>query len=139
MVGSNELIMKNILKYVVVAAVFVLASCTKNNETLVGEWHCTQTETGSDVYVDFNEDGSFSLYQKIGEGGYYLFCGTWDFDGSLLKGTYDDGTTWGSEYGVTFNGSKEVSLTAVNGSGEIVVYYKEPIPASVIENARWFD
>ena len=85
-----------------------------------------------DVYVSFG-DGTFDLYQKVGEGRYFLYDGTYTLTGNVLSGLYSDGTSWGSDYDISLE-TDSLVLTANNGSGEVSVYTREDIPAEVLGN-----
>lgn len=128
------------------AAVFLIIlcilsfSCKKENDGLdiTGNWHLVSSGELSmetvDVYVSFGE-GAFSLYQKIGEGSYYRYEGTYTLTGNVLGGSYSDGTLWGSDYDITLEQDR-LTMTARNGSGEVSVYTRKDIPAEVLENVR---
>lgn len=116
--------MKKIL-YILTAVVCLLTSCGEKElkfpEKLYGDWYCHSTaltSTEVHVYVTFLSD-SFILYQKIGEGGYRIYDGTYTLtpsasgDGSyVLTGEYSDGTSWGSEYIVESSSNNVMTLTA---------------------------
>ena len=97
----------------------------------------TKASVGSvtvSVYVDFAVDNSFTLYQKIGEGRYTKFEGTYalDKDAATLSGSYASGSAWGP-YSASRDGN---SLTLTTAGGKEVDTYKkvDAIPASVTEN-----
>lgn len=118
--------MKKIL-YILTAAVLMLTSCEKEvtfPEKLYGDWHCSTTlsndaTTGEpvkvDIYVNFTAEGYFSLYQKIGQGGYKIFSGRYSLSaaegGYILSGEYSDGTMWGATYTVTSTDMDTIMLT----------------------------
>lgn len=94
------------LAFILMAAM-LLFSCQKQqglkSSDIVGEWHHhSEYEDGSvaDVYVAFENGGSFRLYQLIGEGRYTFYSGTWFYEGGLLSGSYADGCAWASSYKV---------------------------------------
>lgn len=98
-------------------------------EKIVAEWHLTGVSGLSSipqVYVEFSQDLSFELYQKIGEGRFRRYEGTYQVDGSLLSGKYSDGEKWGSDYTVAFDG-ENMTLTAQNGSEEVCTYEKKAL------------
>lgn len=134
-------LMKRIL-YIVAAIVLVLATgCRKEEKKidykgrLTGEWHCTPAEIDADIYVSFDAEGSFDLYQQIGEGRHRHYSGVWAIEENTLSGTYSDGSAWGSSYTVEFKSDKEMSLTALNGSEEVMSYFREDIPAEIKEGS----
>ena len=109
-------------------------------ENLVGAWELSSVSTkatvGSEtvnVYVDFASSGSFSLYQKIGQGRYTKFDGTFSVsaDGKL-SGKYSGGASWGPYEGAV-SGS---TLTLTSAGGNEVDTYKKvaAIPDSVFSN-----
>ncbi|MBO7313058.1 MAG: lipocalin family protein [Alistipes sp.] len=130
--------------YMMVAALFALAitGCNKENDTpadnlatkVVGEWHCTPEEYDIDVYVSFTAEGTFDEYQRIGEGRYRHYTGTWAMNKSELSGVYADGTAWGSSYKVSFSG-EDMLLTSTNDTAETMTYVKEIIPDEVKHSA----
>ena len=86
-----------------------LASCTKtdkNLERLSGEWHWQgiEADVELDVYVVFQTDNTFELFQKIGEGAFRHYSGTFTFDGKTLTGVYSDKTPWRYSYEVLLDG-----------------------------------
>lgn len=124
-----------VLLFVALAALMV--GCSNENEgvkrsiDIVGGWHCTPEEFDADIYVDFIEDGSFDLYQRVGQGRSRHYAGTWTVERNILSGSYADGTPWGSSYSVAKLDDSSISLTAQNGSMEVMVYRKEAIPDNV--------
>ena len=76
----------------------------KTTVSVVGCWELTGVETKSakvgevvvDVYLDFAATGSYTIYQKIGEGWYTKFTGTYTVTDNQLSGSYSGNTkTWG--------------------------------------------
>ena len=138
--------MKKIL-YILTAAICLLTSCGEKDlkfpEKLYGDWYChstSLTSTDVEVYVTFN-GYSFVLYQKIGEGGYRIYNGTYTLtpstsgDGSyVLAGEYNDGTPWGSEYVVESSSNNVITLTA-GGVTETYTRVKTGIPEEVRNSA----
>ena len=126
------------------AAICLLTSCEKQlkvPEKLYGDWFCHSTSlTSTDVYVyvTFNAD-SFILYQKIGDGAYRVYNGTYTLtpgaDGLyILTGEYSDGTPWGAEYAVLSSSNDTMVLTA----GDVTETYTrvaDGIPADVKNSA----
>ena len=134
---------KNInLIMAVLCAALLFVGCGKEKDTpkvnnatkIVGEWHCAPDGYDVDVYVAFDADGSFEEYQRLGEGRYRHYAGTWSVDKSVLSGVYADGTEWGSTYTLSFEG-ETMTLTANNESAEAIVYTKTTIPAEVKDEA----
>ena len=96
---------------------------------IVAEWHLVSVSgmsSAPEVYVNFAQDLSFELYQKIGEGRYRKYLGTYTVTESLVSGVYSDGEKWGSDYQASFEGENLV-LTAQNGSEEVCTYEKKAL------------
>ena len=80
-------------KFLLMAAcVLALSACKKEGSdeptpaggSIVGAWELSSVATKAtvgdvqvNVYVEFGEDNSFTLYQKVGEGRYTKFDGTY--------------------------------------------------------------
>lgn len=136
--------MKTIFKIILALSVLAAAvSCgEKDNgpavsEKIVAEWHLVGVSgmtSVPQVYVDFSQDLTFELYQKIGEGRYRKYEGTYTVTGSLVSGQYSDGEKWGSDYKASFEGDNMV-LTAQNGSEEACTYEKKALSDTDKANA----
>ena len=105
-----------------------------NATKIVGEWHCAPEGYDVDVYVEFAATGEFDEYQRLGEGRYRHYEGTWSVEKSVLSGIYADGTEWGSTYTLSFE-DDTMTLMANNDSAEAILYTKTTIPAEVKEEA----
>ena len=135
-------------KLLILAAVLLplLAGCGKPDDgkgqkvEVTGVWELSAiatkvtigTETVS-VYLDFAAGGTFTLYQKIGDGRYMVFKGSWKLsEDDHLSGTYEDGKAWGP-YEATVSGS---TMTLVSAGGKEVDSYKKiaSIPETVTSN-----
>ena len=132
--------MKKILAFVALMAGLLLTACGEKEEPLniIGTWSLktVQTKAASmggtsvDVYIVFNEDNSFSLYQKVGSAGRYSsYSGTWTLTGTSLSGKYSDGKSWGSTYEVSQD--KERTTLVLSSAGEEYSYAKASLPAEV--------
>lgn len=132
--------MKKILAFVALMAGLLLTACGEKEEPLniIGTWSLktVQTKAASmggtsvDVYIVFNEDNSFSLYQKVGSAGRYSsYSGTWTLTGTSLSGKYSDGKSWGSTYEVSQD--KEHTTLVLSSAGEEYSYAKASLPAEV--------
>lgn len=118
-------------------------ACNKNGDkpaagpSCVGEWQLTNVAVKSvtyagqevDVYVAFQEGGSFELYQMVGQGRYRKYTGTWNLDGTMLSGKYSSKKDWGSSYEVSLKDDNLVLTSSV--SGEVSTYRKVSIPESI--------
>lgn len=120
------------------AALIAAVSCQKDGdrvlEQISGEWHYSATESGvaEDVYVAFSEDGTFEIYQKIGEGPYWYSTGDYKLDAEsmVLSGVYTDRYPWKYTYKVSVS-DKTLTMTAVEQDGHSVTYARESIPVQV--------
>ena len=118
-----------------VAAVLAFASCVKPEDAVVkelaGDWYyeTVEADTPVQVYVSFAKDMTFELYQKVGDGAFRKYTGTYTFDGILLDGVYSDKAPWKEAKTVTIDGD---SLTAVGvKTGETITYVRKLVPATV--------
>ena len=126
--------MKRILNILTAAALLIglATSCEtvpKVEAGILGEWQLTEmggvevSSLSTSVYIEFKEDKSFDMYQKVGEiSRYRKFVGTYSVSGSIVSGEYKDGEEWGSDYRVTLEAEGQVLvMTAVTLDGEGVV------------------
>ena len=118
-----------------VAAVLAFASCVKSEDAVVkelaGDWYyeTVEADTPVQVYVSFAKDMTFELYQKVGDGAFRKYTGTYTFDGTLLDGVYSDKAPWKEAKTVTIDGD---SLTSVGvKTGETITYVRKLVPATV--------
>ena len=131
--------MRRLLFILAALMVMTATSCKKEEKgfdcktTLIGEWHCTPEGIDAEIYAAFDDSGSFDLYQKVGEGRYRYYTGTWTCDGNTLSGIYSDGVAWGSSYTVDFTDKNNMTFTALNGSEEVMAYTRESVPSEVKE------
>ena len=134
-------IMKKIL--LIFAVLALVASCGKNEEgkkpeidleeQLIGQWHSTSISVEGDIYIEFDQAKTFELYQQIGEGAYRLYRGTWNLEGDLLTGKYNDGEDWAAAYNVAI-ADNVLTMTSTNDAAEVSVYEKSEVPAKVKDN-----
>jgi hypothetical protein len=143
-------IMKRVFYAFAVAALCLLTACGKDKQpgkeesktqapAIAGVWElsdiATKASVGSvnvSVYLDFASDGNFTLYQKIGEGRYTKFTGTYALDKDSLSGKYSDGKAWGP-YKAEINASA-LTLTK-EGGNETDTYRKiDAVPETVTTN-----
>ena len=116
----------------------MLTSCKKEMtlaEKIVGDWHCQATSVDAEIYVTFTTEGTFALYQKIGEGAFRLYNGTYTLAGTVLSGKYNDGSAWGASYEVTSSDSDTLTLTAegvVETYGRVTGGIPEEVLASCV-------
>lgn len=131
--------MKRILYIFIAAAALILtASCQKEADrladSLVGDWHYTAEESGvkEDVWISFAADGTFTMYQRIGEGAYWLSSGEYALDPQtkVLSGVYTDRYPWKYTYRIDVS-STSLVMTAVELEAYSVTYARETIPSDV--------
>ena len=132
--------------FAILAAALVMAACGgKDNpepevkKSVTGCWELSNVTTkatvGSvtvNVYVEFKSDKTFVLYQKLGEGRFTVFTGTYKYENDQLLGTYTNSSSWGP-YSATVSDS---SLTLTTAGGKEVDTYKKitSIPDNVKNN-----
>lgn len=102
-------------------------------EKIAGEWHCVVSDMDADIYLSLASDNKFELYQKVGEGAYRLYRGTWSLDEktAVLTGKYNDGEAWGSGYGVVLSEDENTLTLDPSADGEDQTFRKESIPSDV--------
>ena len=129
--------------FAVFFALMLLASCGLNiedkkptlEEQIIGQWHSTSISVEGDIYIEFYQEKSFELYQQIGEGAYRLYRGTWNLEGDLLTGKYNDGEDWAAAYKVAIEGDV-LTMTSQNDAAETSTYKKSDIPSEVKERCE---
>lgn len=122
------------------AALMLIASCGKNEEgkkpeinleeQIIGQWHSTSISVDGDIYIEFDQAKTFELYQQIGEGAYRLYRGTWNLEGDLLTGKYNDGEDWAAAYKIAIEGDT-LTMTSNNDAAEKSTYTESEIPSEV--------
>jgi len=137
--------MKKIL--ILIFAVLCLTCCSKDEpekkeevNPIIGTWELSQVSTkavtyGStqvSVYLIFEKAGTFTIYQKVGDGRYKCYSGTYTYANGVLNGTYSDSKAWASSYEASFEGNK-MTLTQSSGT-EKDIYVKSSIPANLINS-----
>jgi len=125
--------------YTILAALLLTATgCEKPADRLidkiVGEWHYTAEENGvtEDIWLSFSADGTFEMFQKIGEGPYWHSKGEYTADPAtgILTGVYSDRYPWKYSYKVEA-GTGTLQMSAVVIEGHTVTYTLAAIPAEV--------
>lgn len=108
---------------------------------IAGEWRLASWNADSEapaaafeVYISFNADKTFDLYQKITTVRFEHLTGTYALVGSTLTGKYSDEQEFGgAPYEVSFDAQgNTMTLVSDSSVGEVQVYVRESIPASVI-------
>lgn len=144
--------MKRYIIMILAASMMMLVGCKEKEGNkipqAVGEWELTSMQTKSvtvgsvkvSVYVNFAADGTFALYQTVGEGRPRKYTGTWTQTERMLDGKYSDGKAWGSAYTITEESTDDVLVLqqALDGASSVEVdtYKKTTIPESVIKDAE---
>ena len=104
-------------------------------QKLCTEWHSTTLSLNADIYLSFEENNTFELYQKIVEGAYRLYRGTWNLEEDILTGKYNDGEDWAAAYQISIEG-ETLTMTSKNDAAEVSVYKKAEIPSNVKEGSE---
>ena len=129
--------MKTIINKILLAAaaVLVLASCAKSEEAavkkLAGDWYyeTVEADVPVQVYASFAKDMTFQLFQKVGDGAFRRYTGTYTFDGTILNGVYSDKTAWKEAKSVTIDGDVLVAVGVT--TDESITYVRKLVPATV--------
>lgn len=125
------------------AAVLLLGtSCQKDSDALTAklaaDWHYTAQENGvaEEVWISFTADGTFEMFQKIGDGPYWYTKGEYALDSKtkVLSGIYSDRYPWKYSYKVSIS-DKTLEMAAVELEDYKLTYAKETIPAQVREKS----
>lgn len=103
-------------------------------DDIVGDWHYSAEEGGvkEDIWISFAADGTFGMYQKIGEGPYWHSEGEYSLDAEtkVLSGVYSDRYPWKYSYKVSIS-DRTLVMTAVELETYVVTYEKAEIPVEV--------
>lgn len=143
--------MKNIkLLLIGLTAAFALSGCgdsskdtpepepENGNGSVIGQWHMVSwsTLTAADIYLLFDEAGSFQLYQRLYKPEYVHLDGSYTYEKPTLSGKYSGNTPWGSpSYRVSFNADgTRMTLTSTT-SDDVSVFVKATIPSEIISGA----
>ncbi len=133
----------------VCAAILALAACKKDKPVnplggVYGEWKLerwyeqpTDGTVPAEVYLSFSKEGTFELFQKLGDSGHFsAYTGTYGLNSAgALYGTYSDGKSWGGTYNFSVDGDRlTLKNSEVTGYGTCV-YVRTEIPASVRKDA----
>lgn len=136
-------VMKKIISKVIFATVVALGliACEKtdkNLENIAGEWYLQ--EDNAEVYIDFNADGTFEMFQNISvnENGnnprYRLYTGTFTYDGIFLTGVYSDKSQWAYSYQATVSDDNLTMTFTDKGKEFVRTYVRKVIPFTVRKN-----
>lgn len=138
---------KTIYILLAVLGISLFAGCDSKDDKpsplagqLVGEWHLTswtnEMPQAFDAFIAF-ESGNFTIYQRIETVKYQKYTGIYQLKGEVLSGKYSDNTPWGSSsYTVAIDADgNTLTLTSDSDIGDVCVYTRTPIPASVKDDA----
>ena len=123
----------------ILSAVLLMAACNEKEspdrnmtpeQRICGEWFSTDLPTGGSIYLSLTENNLFELYQQISEGRHRLYRGTWQLEGDILMGKYNDGEDWGSSYKVTIS-ENTLTLISTDESAQKSVYQRASIPNDI--------
>lgn len=128
---------------IILSCVLLLCGCNGSKSSapidITGEWRLTDlTLTKSvqigneavDIYISFNADKSFGLWQFLGAGRYEHFTGSWELSEDSLTGKYSDGSSWGNVYKVSVT-DNTLTMTATENSSDIYTYTRTSIPEDI--------
>ena len=111
--------------------------------TIVGEWALTSwaghDEAHPEVYIAFNEDGTFALFQQQYSVVWLRYTGTYTLEGKTLKGAYTDGTPLACNYKVdygTMGEEKLLKLPSATDSADVSIYGASEIPTEILDESR---
>ena len=120
--------------FVFLSVLLLFTGCGKTlQKKIVGEWHSEPMENVS-IYAAFASDSSFELFQKVGDGRYRRYSGTYILDkrSSTVNGTYSDGSSWATDYEVQYDkNSDRMYFIPADGSGEGWEFVRKSIPSEV--------
>ncbi len=135
-------------KYIYLAglllALFMPVSCSKEKmPDITGDWKLDDISTvtkgntyGINVYLTFESDGTFCLWQQLQEGLYECYQGEWSNREDVIYGTYDDGNPWGCGSYKAAIKKGALKLTAQNDTKEVTTYVRTTIPDEVKASAE---
>lgn len=110
-----------------------IASATSTTiPAIVDSWHITSFEESAanvDIYIQFNTDNTFVIYQRNNTIEYIRFDGTYtiDYTTSTISGVYSDGLAWSESY--TFQIENGVLTMVGTTSNEKSSYEVAEVPA----------
>ena len=111
----------------------------KATVSIVGEWRSTTFEGAEapfDIYVDFNEDGSYEMYQRIYTLNYERYDGTYAVSGNIVSGSYSDGQGWKCGYKAELSADgNTLAMRSQENVSVTTVYTKTTIPTEVKDEA----
>ena len=128
---------------ILLAVSLIMASCGSEKQPKVlditGQWELADivdtksVQIGSEkieIYIDFKEDNTFSLWQKLGEGRHKKYEGTWTLTETVLTGKYSDGKAWGASYEVSCE-EGTLTMSEQKAGMQTYIYNSCTIPSSL--------
>ncbi|MBO7220817.1 MAG: BACON domain-containing protein [Alistipes sp.] len=106
--------------------------------SIIGSWKLTiwcEEESVNQVYMNFHDDNTFDLYQKLYSVVWFHYKGTYSLNDNMLTGVYSDGIAWSAEYNVLY-GINQICLIKKSDNSDISIYAKESIPDYIIDEAK---
>ena len=104
-----------------------------DDAVLSGEWVLTswnEAEPEFNVYIAFNDDNTFEMYQQVWSFDYEYFEGTYSINGDILTGKYSNGTNWACGYKFeTLDG--QLKLASQEDQSVVSIYESCTIPAEI--------
>ena len=105
----------------------------KGGNALVGEWVLTswsEAQPEFNVYIDFNDDNTFEMYQQVWSFDYELFAGNYTVNGDIVTGSYTDGSAWACGYKFIVEGDV-LTMYSQEDVSVASVYEKCTIPEEI--------
>ena len=107
---------------------------------IVGEWELTEWNDSEEnpmrVYIRFNENNTFDLYQRIYSAIWVHYTGTFSLKDSVLKGVYSDGEAWSADYNIAYSTTPlRIRLTNTEDENDVSIYAASEIPENIIEDS----
>lgn len=112
----------------------VPASSFVETPVVVGSWHIKSfcgAVASADLYIEFTEDGKFTILQRTEMDGYSKYTGTYtvDTENSILSGVYSDGEPWSNSYKYSLDENLNLVLVNTSLESEVSVYEPSELPS----------
>lgn len=104
---------------------------------VAGEWQLVQWNDATPefkVYIDFNADGTFEMYQQVWSFDYELYTGKYVVTGDVMTGTYADGSNWACGYKVNVVDG-QLTMYSQEDQSVTSLYEKCTIPEEIKDEA----
>ncbi len=109
--------MRRLFVYFLAALVILAAAGCKGNKKvktdITGVWELEEfsglraSDQNVVVYVEFLKDGNFDLFQRIGDGRFEHYTGSWTLTDDVLSGKYSDGKKLADMYDVSLSSDRK--------------------------------